>query len=203
MLRFWVIDYWLSVLLCNGTVKNRYNRQLNRPTRWVEGLHPKCDTCSGTPGLVQESGHWIVLALVFYIWPTQERYCWHSRVCLTTILLGDRPFRPPNSTFFSLCNSPVLRNHQSCLIKETTSFFCLLSGLLRQASLYVHVAIARVHDTLWWFSCTYISFSSRVNSYSASRHNWCTVVGDGGCRVGEVRAGTASPMPDHKGFKLQ
>ena len=27
--------------------------------------------------------------------------------------------------------------------------------------------------------------------------------GDGGCRVGEVRAGTASPMPDHKGFKLQ
>ena len=27
--------------------------------------------------------------------------------------------------------------------------------------------------------------------------------GDGGCRVGEVRAGTTSPMPDHKGFKLQ
>ena len=26
---------------------------------------------------------------------------------------------------------------------------------------------------------------------------------DGGCRVGEVRASTASPMPDHKGFKLQ
>ena len=25
----------------------------------------------------------------------------------------------------------------------------------------------------------------------------------GGCRVGEVRAGTTSPMPDHKGFKLQ
>ena len=32
-----------------------------------------------------------------------------------------------------------------------------------------------------------------------------TVGGDGGCRVGEVRAGTTctSPMPDHKGFKLQ
>ena len=29
------------------------------------------------------------------------------------------------------------------------------------------------------------------------------VGGDGGCRVGEVRAGTTSPMPDHKGFKLQ
>ena len=27
--------------------------------------------------------------------------------------------------------------------------------------------------------------------------------GDGGCRVGKVRAGTTSPMPDHKGFKLQ
>ena len=40
-------------------------------------------------------------------------------------------------------------------------------------------------------------------SYSASRDNWCTVGGDGGCRVGEVRAGTTSPMPDHKGFKLQ
>ena len=30
-----------------------------------------------------------------------------------------------------------------------------------------------------------------------------TVGGDGGCRVGEVRAGTTSPMPDDKGFKLQ
>ena len=42
-----------------------------------------------------------------------------------------------------------------------------------------------------------------INSYSASRDNWCTVGGDGGCRVGEVRAGTTSPMLDHKGFKLQ
>ena len=38
---------------------------------------------------------------------------------------------------------------------------------------------------------------------SASFDNWCTVGGDGGCRVGKVRAGTTSPMPDHKGFKLQ
>ena len=28
-------------------------------------------------------------------------------------------------------------------------------------------------------------------------------MGDVGCRVGKVRAGTTSPMPDHKGFKLQ
>ena len=27
--------------------------------------------------------------------------------------------------------------------------------------------------------------------------------GNGGCRVNEVRAGTTSPMPHHKGFKLQ
>ena len=42
--------------------------------------------------------------------------------------------------------------------------------------------------------------SRRLNSYSASHNNWCTVGGDGGCRVGEVRAGTTSLMPDHKGF---
>ena len=42
-----------------------------------------------------------------------------------------------------------------------------------------------------------------INSYSASCDNWFTVGGDGGCRVGEVQAGTTSPMPDHKGFKLQ
>ena len=33
--------------------------------------------------------------------------------------------------------------------------------------------------------------------------NYSTVGEDGGCRVGEVRAGTTSPMPDRKGFKLQ
>ena len=36
-----------------------------------------------------------------------------------------------------------------------------------------------------------------------NRINCSTVGGDGGCRVGEVRASTISPMPDHKGFKLQ
>ena len=42
-----------------------------------------------------------------------------------------------------------------------------------------------------------------ANSYSASCDNWCTVGGDEGCRVGKVRAGSTSLMPDHKGFKLQ
>ena len=33
--------------------------------------------------------------------------------------------------------------------------------------------------------------------------NESTVRGDGGSRVGEVRASTTSTMPEHKGFKLQ
>ena len=33
--------------------------------------------------------------------------------------------------------------------------------------------------------------------------NYSTVQGDGGSRVGEVRAGTTSPTPEDKGFKLQ
>ena len=36
-----------------------------------------------------------------------------------------------------------------------------------------------------------------------NQDNYSIVGGDGGCRVGEVLAGTTSPMPDHKGFKLQ
>ena len=53
----------------------------------------------------------------------------------------------------------------------------------------------------------------QVNSYSAmsrqlihwdtlKQDNYSTVRGDGGGRVGEVRAGTTSPMPEHSGFKL-
>ena len=33
--------------------------------------------------------------------------------------------------------------------------------------------------------------------------NDSTVRGDGESRVGKVRAGTTSPMPEHKGFMLQ
>ena len=59
----------------------------------------------------------------------------------------------------------------------------------------------------------HLTLSATINSYSASRDNWhwdtlkqdndSTVWRDGGSRVGEVRAGTTSPMPEHKGFKLQ
>ena len=46
-----------------------------------------------------------------------------------------------------------------------------------------------------------------VTTIDALRHlkqdNDSTVRRDGGSRVGEVRAGTTSPMPEHKGFMLQ
>ena len=61
-----------------------------------------------------------------------------------------------------------------------------------------------MHDRLPCYSCIqFVKLYVLINSYSASHNNRCTVGGDGGCRVGEVRAGTTSPMPDHKGFKLQ
>ena len=60
---------------------------------------------------------------------------------------------------------------------------------------------------IFWRNLLCLVFSGShfviINSYSASRDNWRTVGGDGGCRVGEVQAGTTSPMPNHKGFKLQ
>ena len=43
-----------------------------------------------------------------------------------------------------------------------------------------------------------------IDVFGYFKHDdYSTVGGYGGCRVGEVRAGTTSPMPDHKGFKLQ
>ena len=57
------------------------------------------------------------------------------------------------------------------------------------------------HDQTWHRAA--LLRPSVINSYSASSDNWCTGGGDGGCRVGEVRAATTSPMPGHKGFKLQ
>ena len=38
---------------------------------------------------------------------------------------------------------------------------------------------------------------------TSKQDNYSTVGGDGGYRVSEVRAGTTSPMPDCKAFKLQ
>ena len=58
--------------------------------------------------------------------------------------------------------------------------------------------------------CDKSSYTGTKN-YSRQLMHWdtlkqdndSTVRGDGGSRVGEVRAGTTSPMPEHKGFKLQ
>ena len=66
----------------------------------------------------------------------------------------------------------------------------------RRQRCYTEQCCLICHNT-WW-----VGFCS-INSYRASRDNWCTVGEDGGCRVGEVQVGTTSPMPDHKGFKLQ
>ena len=46
--------------------------------------------------------------------------------------------------------------------------------------------------------------SQQLMHWDTFKHNnYCTVRGDGGCRVGKVQAGTTSHMLDHKGFKLQ
>ena len=74
-----------------------------------------------------------------------------------------------------------IRKHQTALV-------CLLEQILSNMTIF------------WWRN---VVNREVVNSYSASRDNWCTVGGDGGCRVGEVQAGTTPSMPDHNGFKLQ
>ena len=53
--------------------------------------------------------------------------------------------------------------------------------------------------------CKYLKSKSRRSMHwdTYKQHNYSTVGGDGGCRVGDVRAGTTSSMPDHKGFKQQ
>ena len=38
---------------------------------------------------------------------------------------------------------------------------------------------------------------------TTTQENYSRVGEDGECRVGKVRAGSTSPRPDHKGFKLQ
>ena len=75
-----------------------------------------------------------------------------------------------------------------CLIKDELPHFT-----------YSSTNIQGTINTRYWLDDQWCF----LNSYSASCDNWCTVGGDEGCRVSEVRASTTSPMPDHKGFKLQ
>ena len=60
-------------------------------------------------------------------------------------------------------------------------------------------------DLSWWHSTELLKYLLRqlMHWNPSKQDNYSTVGGDGGCRVGEVRAGTTSPMPDHMGFKLQ
>ena len=102
-------------------------------------------------------------------------------------------------------------------------FFFLLQGYWvckeppREKEQWIQIEKLVPKDPSWTLYHLYDSrvyLSWLINSYSASHDNWCTVIlwnrinyntvrGDGGSRVGEVRADTTSPMPEHKGFKLQ
>ena len=48
-----------------------------------------------------------------------------------------------------------------------------------------------------------VPVTTLMHCNTLKQDNDSTVRGDGGSRVGEVRAGTTSPMPEHKSFKLQ
>ena len=86
-----------------------------------------------------------------------------------------------------------------CLMAKRIMFLCHSSMLMCSS-----VLITLLHTVLPVITSLGRDHGGiTVNSYSASHDNWCTVGGNGGCRVGEVQAGTTSPMPDHKGFKLQ
>ena len=63
---------------------------------------------------------------------------------------------------------------------------------------YVEVVVRlSTVDTL----CDIAKRKQNINSYSASHDNWCTATLWNG--VITARAGTTSPMPEHKGFMLQ
>ena len=56
------------------------------------------------------------------------------------------------------------------------------------------------HQRLYLLQC---QSRQLMHCDTLKQDNDSTVRGDGGSRVDEVRAGTTSPIPEHKGFKLQ
>ena len=65
----------------------------------------------------------------------------------------------------------------------------------------VHHTSQRSHQHIEIFDAALCSYALTLKVLVATIDaQW---EGMGGCRVGEVRAGTTSPMPDHKGFELQ
>ena len=79
-----------------------------------------------------------------------------------------------------------------------------LNDLLRKVSM--QILDHEIQEKHINFSCLkHLQCQSRqlMHCDTLKQDNDSTVRGDGGSRVGEVRAGTTSPMPEHKGFKLQ
>ena len=89
------------------------------------------------------------------------------------------------------------RNLEPKIEIYTNIFLCFGKHSTEVAGIWLHSVL--MHNLWYNIACK----RNAVSSWSASCDNWFTVGGDGGCRVGKVRAGTTSPMPDHKGFKLQ
>ena len=84
-------------------------------------------------------------------------------------------------------------------VSEENVFFQLLSDIRKlYMALYMALYIVSKHEVTLKVLVTTIDAQGHFQ-----RDNYSTVGGDGGCRVGEVRAGTTSPIPDHKGFKQQ
>ena len=149
--------------------------------------------------------------------------CWVNISSALVALLGEGATRawgrngvlppadpPPRSTMLLTLVAWEKRWKTSSLSKSKLKYFCY-NALQKWLMTYL------VTLTLnWWYLLkkgllwSWLlnqgdnSFTTHcLNSYSTSCDNWCTVGGNGRCKVGEVRAGTTSPMPDHKGFKLQ
>ena len=100
---------------------------------------------------------------------------------------------------FDICHKRLLHVKYSCtIIWPKCSAGMELDELHHTHGIYALQTKYSVYKILY-----FLEFFQALNSYSASCDNWCTVGGDGRCRVGKVQAGTTSPMPDHKGLKLQ
>ena len=155
-------------------------------------------------------------------WPTDlgTMRCGFKSAKVQALTLG--PWKP-DSNLYNVRFQQILVHHESLLQKALHIKSWLLTYSRTMHWLVLTLKPWGTGSTMqwsmeWWEALTCFCVMSFVqntadnecmfsniciNSYSASRDNWCTVAGDGGCRVGEVRAGTTSPMPDHKGFKLQ
>ena len=90
------------------------------------------------------------------------------------------------------------------------SYFCAIDTSVSQLGSFCYNFCAfRKQIYIWRNHSLYIllTLTVPVTTIDALQHFETeydsTVRGGGGSRVGEVRASTTSPMPEHKGFKLQ